>query len=220
LSGWSQPALAALAAELDAPFAVVDATDEDAVDAYLAEVVARAGGLDCVFDPIGPRADTHGYGQRATALELDDFIATLALIVGSQFLVARGAARHMLERGRGAIVTLSASLATHGVPFMAGVTAACGAVEAMTRSLAAEFGGRGVRVNCVRAAGMPETRTIQETTAAIVRTTGTIAESVGRPPSRRSLTPPETAALVAFLASDNASGISGQVVDAGWEVGG
>jgi len=61
------------------------------------------------------------------------------LIVGSQFLTARAAARHMVPRGRGAIVFLSASLTGQFIPYMSGITAACGAVEALSRTLATEL---------------------------------------------------------------------------------
>ncbi len=100
--------------------------------------------------------------------------------------------------------------------FMAGITAACGATEAMTRSLAAELGPYGVRVNCVRAGGMPFTRTIRETVAAIARTTGVAANDPGSSPANalnRPLTVDETAAMVAFVASDLASGVTGQVLN-------
>jgi len=123
----------------------------------------------------------------------------------------------MLPRRSGSVVLLSASLSGQFVPLMSGITAACGAIEALTRTLAAELGPGGVRVNCVRAGGMPETRTIQETFAAIARTTGTSPHPSAQPTSasvlRRPVTLEETAAVVAFVASDLASGVSGQVIN-------
>jgi 3-oxoacyl-[acyl-carrier protein] reductase len=71
----------------------------------------------------------------------------------------------MIQQCSGAIVTLSATLSGMTAANMAGISATCGAIEAMTRSLAGEFGRAGVRVNCVRGSAMPETRTIQETMA-------------------------------------------------------
>ena len=100
---------------------------------------------------------------------------------------------------------------------MSGITAACGAVEALTRTLAAEYGRLGIRVNCVRAGGMPETRTIRETAASMAQTMGgtsaeagksTVANVLGRP-----LRVEETAQTIAFVASDQASGIAGQVIN-------
>lgn len=196
---------------------MVDATDEAQVDGWLENVMKKAEGLDIVFNAIGPRPGAAGYATPATQLPLDMFFLPLTLIVGSQFLTARAAARRMAAQRRGAIVTLTATLSGGFVPFMAGITAACGAVEAMTRSLAAELGPAGIRVNCVRAGGMPETRTIQETLALMARTRGT---APGEPGARtmstvmgRPVHLDDTAATVAWLASDAANGVAGQVVN-------
>jgi len=100
---------------------------------------------------------------------------------------------------------------------MAALTATCGAIEAMTRSLAAEFGRGGVRVNCVRASEMPETRTIAETNAGMAGVLGMAPADLPAPPPSvalgRSTTVADTAATVAFLASDLAAGTTAQVVD-------
>lgn len=121
----------------------------------------------------------------------------------------------MVRQGNGSIVTLSASLTDGNFGYMAGITAACGAIEAMTRSLAGEFGPAHVRVNCVRATAMPETRTIRETTAGVARIVGIPVEAATPAfgPQRRPLTVRETATAAAFLASDAASGITGQIVN-------
>lgn len=213
LVGRTESSLARLAAELEARHHVADATDEASVERVLRHVVEETDGVDLTFCAVGPRPDALGYGLPATTLTGAQFQETLAVVAGAQFLVARAAARHMVPRGRGAIVTLSASLSGQFVPFMAGITAACSAVEGMTRSLAAEVGPAGVRVVCVRAGGMPSTRTIQETTAAIGRTVGAPIEPPAGTLRRRPLVPEEVAAAVVFLGSDEASGIAGQVVN-------
>ncbi len=86
----------------------------------------------------------------------------------------------------------------------------------MTRSLAGEFGPRGVRVNCVRDSAMPETRTIQETFAGQAAILGmepaAMMAAMQAPPLGRPVTAEDTAGLVAFLASDAAGGMTGQVV--------
>ncbi len=69
----------------------------------------------------------------------------------------------------------------------------------------------GVRVNCVRGSGMPETRTIQETGAGMMAFSGSMGD-MKLPPLGRPITVSETAATAAFLMSDDARGMTGQVV--------
>ena len=219
LAGRTESVLESLAAELDAPWERVDGTDEAAVSAWVDRVAREAGGIDVMFNAIGPRpidAD-YDYATPSTTIPYGRFTLPLNVIVGSQFLTARAVARHMVPRGRGAIVFLSASLTGQFIPFMSGITAACGAVEALSRTLATEFGPAGVRVNCVRAGGMPETRTIAETTANMAATMGVQTDEAARSTAtnvlRRPLRVEETAATVAWVASDLASGVAGQVVN-------
>jgi NAD(P)-dependent dehydrogenase (short-subunit alcohol dehydrogenase family) len=188
----------------------VDATDADEINAYVDRVAADAGSVDVVFNGIGARPRELGYPAHSDDLSVEDFLRPIDLVVASQFLTARAAARHMKDAGHGVIVTLSTGLAASTAPFVVGVSAASGAIEAMTRSLAGEFGPHGVRVNCVRGSGMPESRTIQETIAGLV-SMGVKPEFPSRP-LQRPLSLAETAATVAFVASDMATGMSGEVV--------
>jgi NAD(P)-dependent dehydrogenase (short-subunit alcohol dehydrogenase family) len=210
--------LAVLGHEIGAAGAeVVDATDAAAVDAWVADVARRAGRVDAAFNAIGLPPAELGYPAPAAALDLEAFLRPARVIPGSSFLTARAAAGAMTATGGGSVVLLSASLSGITVPFMSALTAACGAVEAMTRSLAAEFGRDGVRVNCVRASQMPETTTIAETNAGIARLLGLAPEDLPAPPPSvalgRDTTVADTAGTVAFLASDLARGTTAQVVD-------
>jgi NAD(P)-dependent dehydrogenase (short-subunit alcohol dehydrogenase family) len=217
LSARSGEPLRLLAGELGARDRMVDATREEEVDSWIDSIADAAGGIDVVFNPIGPRAGEAGYARSCTRLPFEQFMLPLHLIAGSQFLTARSAARRMIPQGSGSILMLSASLTGIFVPFMPGITAACGAVEGLTRTMAAELGPTGIRVNCVRVGAMPETRTIQETTTLMAKTTGSGTAAVSRanvpPLLGRSLLLSEAAASLVWLASDEASGIAGQVVN-------
>lgn len=193
---------------------LIDATDPAAVTAYVDRVAAAAGRIDAVFNGIGGRPADLGYPARSTEQDLALFLEPLRVILGSTFLTARAVGARMAEQGGGAIVTLSASLSDATIPFMAGISATCGAIEAMSRSLAGEF-GPAVRVNCIRATAMPETRTIQETGAGQARLRGIdpAAAPMAGVPTALPLRVAETAAVAAFLASDAASGLSGQVIN-------
>ncbi|HET7016805.1 MAG TPA: SDR family oxidoreductase [Streptosporangiaceae bacterium] len=187
----------------------VDALSPEAVEAYL-ETVAAAGSVDIVFNGIGVAPSEMGFPAKTVDQDLDAFLYPMRLIVGSQFLTTREAAKHMGRRGTGSIITVSSALTTLSIPYQAGVCAASAAVESMTRSLAAEYGSSGIRINCVRGSAMPETRTIQETRAGHARlgTKSTLASNaLGRP-----LTVDDTAGAVTFLASSLAAGLCGQVL--------
>lgn len=215
LSGRKSDPLEVLAAEIRAEggtphIHILDATDSDAVNRYVQTVAEQAGRIDIAFNGIGGRPSDLGYPQVSTTTPFNHFLIPLQTIVGSQFLTARATGAVMAQQPGGAIVTLSATLSNMTAPYMAGITAACGAVEALTRSLAGEFGHAGVRVNCVRGSAMPETRTIQETGAGQMALGNSPAMTP--PPLGRPITVTETAKTAAFLASDLSSGMTGQVV--------
>ncbi len=190
----------------------VDATDPDAVQAYVDQVASDAGSIHGVFNGIGGRPVDLRYPQPSTTQSFEDFMVPLQRIVGSQFLTARATGAHMMKQGTGgAIVLLSATLSGMTAPFMAGISAANGGVEALARALAGEFGPSGIRVNVVRGSGMPETRTIQETVSGLVELTGQ-PPKMNLPPLGRPIMVAETVNAAAFLMSDEASGMTGQVV--------
>ena len=183
---------------------VVDAGDEGQVNAYV-DRVACAGRIDGVFNAIGATPVQLGYPAVTAGLDAETFWRPLHLILGSTFLTSRAVARHMTVQGGGSIVTLSASLSGTPVPWMVALTATCGAIEGLTRSLAAELGPAGVRVNCVRGDAMPETRTIQLTTAGSAALAGVpvdvFARQMPAPLLRRPVSAGDTAGTVAFLLS-------------------
>lgn len=127
--------------------AVVDAFDPAAVDAHAAEVVASAGQIDVVLNAASfPLVQ----GTPLLDIRLDDLLDPATLWLRTQFITARAAARHMVAQGSGTILTLSASPARISIAGVGGFAAACAAVEALTRTFAAELGRSGVRVVCLR----------------------------------------------------------------------
>ncbi len=199
----------------------VDAMVESQVDAFLGHIAASEGHIDAVFNGIGVRPIGNGYGTPTTDLPFQQFLAPIEVHVGSQFLTSRTAAKYMMQtKSAGTILTLSASLSRLKMPFMAGVTAACCAIEGLTRVMAAEFGKTGIRVICLNASGMPETRTIQETSICNARTMGISVEQFVEMgihmPSLlgRALTVNDVAEAAAFLVSDAGAVFNSHVVDA------
>lgn len=222
VSGRRKDALESLALEVrraggKAHAAVVDAMDESQIAGHLEEISGREGRLDGVFNPIGLRPLENEYGTPSEKLSFPAFLAPFQHHVGSQFLTARAAIRHMQPGST--ILMLTASLSTDPRPLMAGITAACAAIEGLSRMLAAELGPRGISVICLRAGGMHETRTIQETIRGMTRTLGVdpaaFEGEVQRSPLlKRPVTVRETAEVVAFLLSDPARCMTGDTVNA------
>lgn len=114
---------------------VVDATDEIAVQAYVDRVAAQAQHIDGVFNGIGGHPADLRYPQSSATQSLNEFLVPMQRIAGSQFLTSRAVAAQMVKQGSGgSIVILSATLSGMAAPFMAGISAACGAVEALARA--------------------------------------------------------------------------------------
>src|SRR5713101_2662047 len=78
--------------------AIVDAEDPTAVDGYVDGVAREAGSIDVVFNLIGPRAKDYGNGKPAMRSSVDEFMVPLTMLMRSQFITSRAAARHMVEQ--------------------------------------------------------------------------------------------------------------------------
>jgi NAD(P)-dependent dehydrogenase (short-subunit alcohol dehydrogenase family) len=201
-----------------ATVAEVDALDEGAVNGYIDQVVGAAGRIDILFNAIGPQPNEYGNALSTMELPVDRFMLPIVSIVRSQFIAARSAARHMVSEGSGVVVFLSGTPSRGVSPNTSAIGATFGAVESLTRCLATELGPSGVRVVCVRSMGMAETRTMQQTYEMGGDALGMPKEKLqeivaSRALLRRSPSLAETARLVAFLASDEASAMTGAIVN-------
>ena len=138
----------------DISTSLVDAFDAQAVDAHAAAVVAAAGRIDVVMNAASiPLMQ----GTPLTEMRWEDVLAPVSAWTKTQYLTSRAAAVHMSSRGSGTILTLSASPSTVAIGGVGGFAAACAAIEALTRTLAAELGPAGVRTVCIRAQRIVDT---------------------------------------------------------------
>jgi NAD(P)-dependent dehydrogenase (short-subunit alcohol dehydrogenase family) len=133
--------------------AQVDATDPESVDAHFGAVVNQAGSVDISFNMIG-LSDVQG--EELAKMSLADYMRPIEIGTRTHFITATTAARQMTERGRGVIMAITATPSRLALPLVGGFGTACGAIEGMLRTLAAELGPRGVRVCWLRSAGSPE----------------------------------------------------------------
>jgi NAD(P)-dependent dehydrogenase (short-subunit alcohol dehydrogenase family) len=197
--------------------AQVDALDERAVDQYVAAVTEKAGPIDISFSAISV---ARGLPNRAPLLELpaEHFALPIMAYTQSNFLTARSAARRMIARRSGVILTITATPSRLALPNVGGNAPAFAAVVALTRTLSAELAPQGIRVVCLMPNAMPETTTIQENFEKFAKAAGiTTAEYLARLESmthlRRLTTLEELANAAVFLASDHASAITGTVAN-------
>jgi NAD(P)-dependent dehydrogenase (short-subunit alcohol dehydrogenase family) len=180
-------------------------------------VAHKAGTVDVSFNAIGiPQHNIQGVPL--AELSAEAFSRPLMTYPLSHFLTARAAARRMAEEGSGVILTLTATPARLASPLVGGMAPAWAAVEALTRTLAAELGPQGVRVVCLRPDAIPETHTIDEVFGLHAKAMGIKREEVqammeGSTLRRWLPTLSEVANAAAFIASDRASAMTGTVVN-------
>lgn len=192
----------ALAKELggNAIFRPVDVSDAAAVEAMVEACVSQFGGLDILYNNAGI-----GCFGLTPDLPLEQWHRVVAVNLDAVFYGCRAAIPHMRRRGGGAIInTASASGMAADFGFTA-YNATKAAVINYTRSLAIDHAADGIRANAV-CPGPVETPILMNGVDAIP---GLKAEWKGVVPAKRFARPEEIAAVAAFLASDDASYVTG-----------
>jgi 3-oxoacyl-[acyl-carrier protein] reductase len=184
-----------------------DVSSADEVEAMVGAVLAAHGRLDVLVNNAGITRD-----DLLFRLSEEDWDAVLAVNLKSVFLCSRAAQRPMVEARSGAIVSLSSRSAL-GNRGQANYAAAKAGIRGLTATMAIELGPFGVRANAV-APGYVAT----EMTAATARRMGVDPEehrrrAAERTPLRRVGTPEDVAAVIAFLAGDDAAYVTGQTIE-------
>ena len=196
------------------PLAVTADVSEDEVADYVRAAVDRFGTIDVFYNNAG----VEGEVRPITQYPLDTFRRVLDVNVVGVFLGMKHVLPVMLKQNKGSIINTASIAGLIGSPHIAVYSASKHAVIGLTRSAAWECTGTGVRVNCV-CPGMIDSRML----SAILegRNTGNAPvpqqKIVERIPARRLGQASEVASIVAFLASDEASYVSGSAytVDGG-----
>ena len=143
---------------------------------------------------------------------VEDWENTMAVNVRGVFLVSKFSLQQMLRQGGGAIVHNASVAAVKGLKDRTSYTASKGAVAALTRAMAVDYVGRNIRVNCVNP-GTTLTPSLQDRINAFDDPVEAEKMFVSRQPMGRLGRPEEIAAGILFLASDEASFITGQVLN-------
>jgi NAD(P)-dependent dehydrogenase (short-subunit alcohol dehydrogenase family) len=196
--------------------AAVDARDEGSVDEHLRSVIERAGRVDISFNAIGI-PDAQVVGVPLTDVGVEQFALPIREYTTSYFLTARLAARHMVPRGSGVIMTVSALPARMGSRLNGGYGPAQAAKEALTRDLSAELAPHGIRVVALRPHAIPETSTMREVFDLKVNGAlsweGFEGALAGTTHPGRVIRLEEVADAAVFAASDKASGLTGTSIN-------
>ena len=187
-----------------------DVSDEAHVEGLAATVAGRFGRVDVLVNNAG----ISSIGP-AEELEAAEWRRVLEVNLTGPFLTSRAFGRAMLAQGRGSIVNIASIAGLRAVADRAAYNASKHGLVGLTRTLAAEWGGRGVRVNAV-CPGWVKTGMDEADQAAAHYSD---ADIVGQVPLGRFAAPTDVAAAVAFLADDGASGFVNGIalpVDGGW----
>ena len=193
---------------------LVDVRDEAAMEAAFTSVVGDHGRLDAVVNAAGVAG-----GGPIHLLDGDEWDRVVDVNLKGTFLVDKHSAIHMLAQGHGSIVNIASIEGLEGTEGGSAYNASKGGVVLLTKSIAIDYGRRGIRVNCICPGGVD---------TPLLRS---ITDADGMEPYRDKLReqhllgrfgrPSEIAAAAAFLASDDASFITGHalVVDGGFTAG-
>ena len=177
----------------------VDVSDCDQVQTALGTAIRDMGGVDILINNAGISI-RHPF----TEITPEDWQRVLAVNLTGVFYVAQAAARHMLERGAGVILNTASTNGVMGYPFYADYNASKAGVIELTRSMALELAPT-VRVNAIAPGYVLTPMQRAEYTDEM------LAEVNRKIPMGRHARPEEIAGLFAYLASEEAAFVSGQV---------
>jgi NAD(P)-dependent dehydrogenase (short-subunit alcohol dehydrogenase family) len=171
----------------------VDLIKQEATDARLGEIISEVGPVDVLCAIAG----AFRMGEPVHETQLTTWNAMIDINVRTLLNAARCVTPGMIANGYGRIVTIGAVAAQHGVAGMGAYCAAKSAVMRLTESMAAELGGKGINVNCV----LPSVLDTPQNRAAMPDV------------DPRTWVPPDTvAAVIRFLASDQAAAVNGALI--------
>ncbi|MEE6164483.1 MULTISPECIES: SDR family NAD(P)-dependent oxidoreductase [unclassified Mycolicibacterium] len=183
---------------------VADVTDRAAVDAALDAVRAQLGPISVLVNAAG--LDCF---KRFTEVSFDRWQQVIDVNLNGVFHCIQAVLPEMIDAGWGRIVNISSSSTHSGAPYMAPYVAAKSAVNGLTKTLALEYGPAGITVNAVPP-GFIDTPMLRA--AADKGYLGDIEKTIEATPVRRIGRPEDIAAACAFLVSEEAGYITGQIL--------
>jgi len=194
---------AALARELGGTYVHCDVGDKAQVDACIAATLKAHGRIDVLVN-------NAGIFKASDFLEITeaDFDAVLRVNLKGAFLMGQAAAREMARAGGGAIVNMSSVNSVLTIPSIASYNVSKGGINQLTRVMALALADRNIRVNAVA----PGTIATELAAKAVLTSEEAKNRIMSRTPMKRLGEPSEIADCVAYLASDAASYVTGEIV--------
>ena len=186
-----------------ARFFAADVSLKVDVDAMIAATIAEFGRIDILVNNAGV---THA----ADFLELseDDFDRVLRINLKSMFLCGQAAARHMVKQNSGCIINMSSVNAEVAIPNQVPYVVSKGGINQLTKVMALNLAPYGIRVNGIG----PGTILTELAKKAVLASPEARHTILSRTPAGRCGEPEEIASVAAFLASDDASYMTGQTM--------
>ncbi len=181
-----------------------DVSKPDGVERLFAAIDEAFNGLDILVSNAASGFNRPALQQKTSGWDYTFNVNTRALL-----LLAQKAAPLMEKRGGGAIVSISSPGAQRVMPDYVAVGASKAALEALTRYLAVELAPMNIRANAV-SPGLVETDALKH--FAVLSDPTVIPQAVANTPAGRLVTPEDVAGVVAFLCSEDAAMIRGQVI--------
>jgi NAD(P)-dependent dehydrogenase (short-subunit alcohol dehydrogenase family) len=193
----------ALASELGGLYVHCDVGDKGQVDKLVAQTMAAHGRIDVLVN-------NAGIFRAADFLDVTeaDFDAVLRINLKGSFLAGQAVAREMAKVGQGSIINMSSVNAVLAIPTIASYNVSKGGINQLTRVMALALADKGIRVNAVA----PGTIATELAAKAVLTSEEAKARILSRTPMKRLGEPSEIADTVAYLASDAASYITGEIV--------
>ncbi|KPF65938.1 dehydrogenase [alpha proteobacterium AAP81b] len=186
-----------------ADFVACDVTDRGAIAAAIDRIVARWGGIDVLVN-------NAGIAPRGDILDTDPalFDQVIATNLTAAFHATQLAAPHMIAAGRGVVINMSSVNAVLTIPTLLAYNVAKGGLNQLTRNTAVALAPHGIRVVGIG----PGTILTELARTAVLADDAARRTILSRTPLGRAGEPHEIAAIAAFLASDDASYITGETI--------
>ncbi|MAG50382.1 hypothetical protein CL621_01930 [archaeon] len=189
-------------------FIKTDVSKKEDVDNLIKETIKRFKKIDILVNNAGifHPCPTHTSSE-------EEWNKTIEINLKGYFLCAQAAGKYMLKRRKGSIINISSVAGLLGYATAASYCASKGGIVLLTKSLAAEWGPQGIRINSI-CPGIIETAMTKN----LLKDKKTRLGMLARIPLKRTGKPIDIAGATVFLASDVSSYITGQevVIDGGW----